>query len=469
MASFWNLIFRNNRAAADPSNSEEVQQSNSTLCARAMSKTPPDQPEPLDVTLCRLRRHLHPELPDSLSTEESESFSCNSHASSQSPSDSMPDQSVSVGRVLEPGATFKGYIFIPGYEEREEYTLQVLPKSSSDPDDLGPMVSHAAYGDEQVCVFRVVDLPDGEQDTFKVTFSDAETFCEGTFSLHSLELKGSVSQVKDEPGFWLPKEEETHRFELKLQDERDVSRAKRASDHVIAQEVLEKAVGALRHMEEKEESGEAVDALFRSVDWDALWAHAILQSEECACRIRATTDWLNDLRFDDQPKKREVLASLQGPRTRAGCHRYVDDALVRVQMVLGFRIRSQSAKAVRENGSLSLEVTQELMQKAQIQRQRLFNCYASFDRALRSAELRPPQDFFEKHKCQASEDFVCSICQVEGDGISEVLSLDCGHRFHVDCAAAWIHQRAQCPNCRCELFEQRDVKGSETADRPPNN
>lgn len=49
----------------------------------------------------------------------------------------------------------------------------------------------------------------------------------------------------------------------------------------------------------------------------------------------------------------------------------------------------------------------------------------------------------------------CAICQDDID--SNIASLPCGHRFHVDCVQPWITEHNTCPTCRKELQHSLEI------------
>lgn len=60
---------------------------------------------------------------------------------------------------------------------------------------------------------------------------------------------------------------------------------------------------------------------------------------------------------------------------------------------------------------------------------------------------------FEEDASAGAEksDTTCAICLVEMEGGEKVVTLDCGHVYHVDCICNWTRRVAICPACRYSL------------------
>lgn len=188
-------------------------------------------------------------------------------------------------------------------------------------------------------------------------------------------------------------------------------------------------------------------SLLSQIDEDTLLRQVILKAGETACEIREITNWLNHLEFRTEEEKDNVLASLQGRRTRDGCFEYCNEARLKLQMVddfLTFR------KKVAPDWC-TLPAYQTFASQLQMTSTQLWDSYQAFARASLNVEGRLPQEFFWDRKRQASHGSICSICQTQVEGSDEVVGLDCGHCFHSDCAAQWLRDHASCPNCRAEV------------------
>lgn len=352
-------------------------------------------------------------------------------------------------QVFRPGAVFKGHIFIPGASERAEYEMRVLRADGGDLAEAGPICVHCAHGDEQVCQLRPALMTDGDNGALPLEYADAETHCRGLLKIEEGELRGSVSQLSGEEGFWAPSGE-THQFELRLLTEEEDVRAGRAAEYTTAETILATLATAWRRTldqgihSDQIKVRESLQGLFWRADCGALLAAAVLHSEELACRFRTCANWLQGLEFCDELHKRRSLASLGDTWTRETCHRRMEAATDRLKVVfLGVQ---DFTNAELGRGGDQLDGSR-LLQQAFEQRRRLALSYASFDKALRSAEKRPPLS--ELARWRRPGDICsgfCSICQVDSEGAALVLG--CGHRFHETCATRWLQVRPYCPNCR---------------------
>ena len=63
-------------------------------------------------------------------------------------------------------------------------------------------------------------------------------------------------------------------------------------------------------------------------------------------------------------------------------------------------------------------------------------------------------------------DTTCAICLVEMEGGEKVVTLDCGHVYHVDCICNWTRRVAICPACRYSLPVMVESAGTSAIPSP---
>lgn len=70
-----------------------------------------------------------------------------------------------------------------------------------------------------------------------------------------------------------------------------------------------------------------------------------------------------------------------------------------------------------------------------------------------SEEKRTPQDIPQAKRKYNQRQVECSVCLEEyEDGVSRVMSLPCGHDFHVECVTPWLTtKRRTCPICKGDV------------------
>jgi len=90
---------------------------------------------------------------------------------------------------FRPGRVWIGTIVIPGGDSKTRYVFQVVEWNTT---AKCWIVSHAAHGDEQLCHLTTSDDDDGEG--LRISFSDAETTCEGAVDVDGI-IRGRVAQL----------------------------------------------------------------------------------------------------------------------------------------------------------------------------------------------------------------------------------------------------------------------------------
>ena len=95
---------------------------------------------------------------------------------------------------------------------------------------------------------------------------------------------------------------------------------------------------------------------------------------------------------------------------------------------------------------------------------RLNACYNYYDRALKIAQRRIPDEVFiswRETPDKETEDGDCIICMQsfkekddgddDDDDGNRIMCLPCKHRYHERCLRGWLQDHSSCPTCRFDL------------------
>jgi len=370
------------------------------------------------------------------------------------------NQRIALAReMLEVGSHFLGSIVVPGLNlsEDDDSDDSQTPRGSSSPanyrlsvlgeriDELGVpilLVSHAAYGDEQVAIIRLSEC----DDEVMATFSDMETICNGKVDARAMSISGSVNQlISAEDGFLYPSETATHRFAVKR--EAHVPRPLHMAKLRQAYDDLAVAVGdwGFKHCDKAVEKLENDPDLLSRLPWCSIQDHAVLQSELVCCLIRHKTEMLNGIIPLTEEEKGAKLSELTSRGvSRFAVHKESDVALSRLQGI-GRLIRS-----VQNNDSLS-SFAERLGNDIRKEHYRLGMSFVQFDKAYESFERRLPSRVLEAWVRLGDGESICAICMVQVSSNEQMIALPCGHGFHHSCISRWVRTCSSCPICRRDL------------------
>mmetsp|Transcript_10411 Transcript_10411/g.18724 ORF Transcript_10411/g.18724 Transcript_10411/m.18724 type:complete len:564 (-) Transcript_10411:36-1727(-) len=356
-------------------------------------------------------------------------------------------------RFFVPGSRFTGTIAIPGMGQseedecaRKEYTVAVL---SEFVDELGQqqlLAQHAAYGDLQACHISFGISAATAQ--VEVSFSDSETFCEGTVDIATGAVSGRVNQlVQGEEGFFEPSAEVTHTFELAAVGamSRDVEAAHHLRLDMARNSRVRRLCKALHHATRSRE----LDLVLADVPWKEVFEDAERLCEIQCATMRRLSKLLDGLHFDTPERKDSVMQLLaQQKVTRAAFHKSSDEDFTLLTLLL--RAMPPGLR------SWSLNELQSICLKGH---HRLGESFGRFDKSLRHAEARLPQSTLDSWRKPLVESLsadapepVCAVCFLQlSDSDETPILLPCGHWFHYDCTRRWVHAHTTCPTCRFDL------------------
>jgi hypothetical protein len=218
--------------------------------------------------------------------------------------------------------------------------------------------------------------------------------------------------------------------------------------------------------------------LLASISWGDLLVEASIQSEKTCATFRRQTFLLDNLTFESDEYKAQIMADLRANgMTVAGSHFEWDKCIQMGRAVaLGWSWFEKGSWSCFERSAI---VGQRCVYLLFMMHSRLETNHKHLENAFRGADLRLTGMELRRIKeisCAAfalkvkdyEEAGLCGVCQCDmdeecesSDDANTPVCLPCSHSYHWDCVKQWLHDHSSCPSCRFDLTacgERNDQK-----------
>jgi len=207
-----------------------------------------------------------------------------------------------------------------------------------------------------------------------------------------------------------------------------------------------------------------------AISWGDLLEEASVQAERTCAVFRRQTALLDDLTFESDEYKAQIMADLRtNGLTLATSHSEWDQCIQMGRTVaLGWSWFERGSWSCFERsavvGKRCVYLLFQMHSRLEANHKHLEKAYRGADARLTNMQLegiRNGSHAGGRKKTEGGEDELdglCGICQCDMDEDVEndsednpAVCLPCSHTFHWECIREWLHNHSQCPICRVDL------------------